>query len=72
MKLPPTLQLYIQKKETMININGFYFTDEYKDYEGCGNCEHQPEPLRMCEYGKNREVVEPICRMWERRSDECV
>ena len=54
----------------MININGFYFPDEYKDYEGCRNCKHQPEPLRMCEYGENRKVVEPICRMWERRSDE--
>ena len=53
----------------MIKINEFYYPDEYKDYQGCRNCKHQPEPLRMCEYGENREVVEPICTRWERRSD---
>lgn len=42
----------------------------FSDYEGCTNCKHQPEPLQMCEWGKKRNYVEPICSGWERRTDE--
>ena len=40
----------------------------FKDYKGCRNCKHQPEPLTMCEYGKNRTVVTLICHRWEKKS----
>lgn len=49
----------------MIEIHGRYYPDEYKEYAGCKNCEHQPEPLRMCEWGKRRNTVELICSRWE-------
>lgn len=39
----------------------------FKEYEGCRNCKHQPEPLQMCEYGKKRTYVELICRGWEKK-----
>lgn len=41
--------------------------DEYADYQGCRNCEHQPEPLRMCAWGERRDTVEPICTGWKLR-----
>lgn len=41
-----------------------------KDYKGCKNCKHQPEPLQMCEWGKHRKRVELICSGWERMKDE--
>lgn len=50
----------------MINIKGFYYPDEYKDYQGCKNCKYQPSPLEMCEWGKHRDRVEPICSRWKR------
>lgn len=39
----------------------------FKEYEGCRNCKHQPEPLRMCEWGKRRNYVELICSGWEKK-----
>lgn len=49
----------------MIEIHGRYYPDEYEEYAGCRNCKHQPKPLRMCEWGKRRNTVEPICSGWE-------
>ena len=46
---------------------GIMLVDEYADYQGCRNCEHQPEPLRMCEWGEHRSIVEPICTRWEKK-----
>lgn len=46
--------------------DGFY---QPKDYKGCRNCKHQPEPLRMCEYGENRNFIEIICSKWEKKDD---
>ena len=58
--------------------------DFFKDYKGCRNCRHQPEPLTMCDYGKRRTRVELICIGWEpkdgdtdgclmrRKGSECV
>lgn len=44
------------------------FMDKYfSDYEGCRNCIHQPEPLRMCEWGERRDYVELICSRWEKK-----
>ena len=58
--------ILIDRREwAMIEIHGRYYPDEYKKYAGCKNCEHQPEPLRMCEWGKRRNTVEPICSGWE-------
>ena len=42
----------------------------FKEYQGCKNCKHQPEPMRMCELGKRRDYVELICSGWERRQDD--
>ena len=36
-------------------------------YEGCRNCKYQPEPLRMCEYGENRDFIEIVCSKWEKK-----
>nr|MBQ4455301.1 hypothetical protein [Clostridia bacterium] len=47
---------------------GIMMVDEYADYQGCRNCEHQPEPLRMCEWGEYRSIVEPICTRWEKKT----
>jgi len=48
----------------------FEYMDKYfSDYEGCTNCKHQPEPLRMCEWGEKRDHVELICSGWERREN---
>lgn len=41
----------------------------FKDYNGCRNCKHQPEPLQMCEWGKRRTYVELICSGWEKREE---
>lgn len=49
----------------MIEINGRYYPDEYKEYVGCRNCKHQPKPLMMCEWGDGRDIVELICSGWE-------
>lgn len=42
-----------------------------KGYEGCRNCEHQIEPLRMCEWAEQDGdcIVHIICPMWEKRSE---
>lgn len=46
----------------------FEYMDEYSsDYEGCSNCIHQPEPMRMCEWGENRNYIELICSRWEKK-----
>ncbi len=36
-------------------------TEFFKEYKGCRNCIHQPEPLTMCDYGKNSPMVTLIC-----------
>ena len=46
---------------------GIMLVDEYADYQGCRNCEYQPEPLRMCAWGERRDRVEPICTGWKLR-----
>lgn len=46
--------------------DGFY---QPKDYKGCRNCKYQPEPLRMCEYGENRNFIEIVCSKWEKKYD---
>jgi hypothetical protein len=40
-------------------------------YEGCQNCEHQIEPLRMCEWAERGgdDIVHIICPMWEKRNE---
>lgn len=42
--------------------------ERMKEYGGCRNCRFQPEPLQMCEWGKRRTCVEPICSRWERKN----
>ena len=49
----------------MIEINGRYYPDEYKNYAGCVNCKYQPEPFRMCKWGEKKDIVELICSGWE-------
>ena len=44
--------------------------DFFKDYNGCRNCKHQPQPMQMCDYGKRRNRVELICSGWERKGGE--
>lgn len=39
----------------------------FKEYEGCRNCKHQPQPMQMCEWGKRRQCVELICSGWEKK-----
>ena len=41
----------------------------FKEYNGCRNCRHQPEPMQMCEWGKKRQCVELICSRWEKKDD---
>ena len=41
--------------------------DYFKDYKGCANCKHQPEPLRMCNWGRKRDHIELICSRWEKK-----
>ena len=41
----------------------------FKEYEGCRNCRHQPEPMQMCQWGKKRQRVEPICSGWEKKDE---
>ena len=41
----------------------------FKEYKGCRNCKHQPQPMLMCEWGKHRKRVELICSGWERRKE---
>ena len=57
-------------KEAAIEMIAEEFLERFKDYEGCTNCKHQPEPMRMCEWGERRDHVEPICSGWERRQDD--
>lgn len=37
------------------------------EYNGCRNCRNQPEPMKMCEWGKKRQRVELICSRWEKK-----
>ena len=39
----------------------------FKEYKGCRNCKHQPQPMQMCEWGKKRQRVELICSGWEKK-----
>ena len=41
-------------------------------YKGCRNCEHQIEPLRMCEWAERGGdgIVHIICPMWEKRKNK--
>ena len=41
----------------------------FKEYSGCRNCRHQPEPMQMCEWGKKRQRVELICGGWEKKDE---
>ena len=43
--------------------------DFFKEYNGCRNCRHQPEPMQMCEWGKKRQRVELICSGWEKKDE---
>lgn len=38
-----------------------------EDYNGCKNCKHQIEPLRMCEWAEQGGdgCVHVICPMWK-------
>ena len=49
--------------------DGFF---QPKDYEGCRNCKYQPEPLRMCEYGENRDFIEIVCSKWEKKMTDYI
>lgn len=49
--------------------NGFPMEDIFKNYNGCRNCEHQPAPLMMCDYGYNSDTVQIICKWWEEKYD---
>ena len=39
--------------------------DEYEEYAGCRNCQNQPAPLMMCEWGMHKMIVEPVCSGWK-------
>lgn len=41
-----------------------------KERKYCGNCTHQPEPLRMCEYGESQTNVFINCPYWEEKTKE--
>lgn len=41
-----------------------------KDYQGCRNCKHQPEPLQTCDWLKMQKSVVIICPKWELREDD--
>ena len=54
----------------MVVLWNRYYPDEYKDYHGCRNCKHQPEPLRMCEWGEKRSgPIELVCSRWEKEDE---
>lgn len=40
-----------------------------KGYKGCKNCEHQIEPLRMCEWAEQGGdgALHLLCPKWEKR-----
>lgn len=40
----------------------------FKDYKGCRNCKHQPEPLQMCDWRMQHANIDLICHGWEKRS----
>ena len=46
-----------------------YMNKNFSSYEGYRNCIHQPEPLRMCEWGEKRDHIELICSRWEKRKE---
>lgn len=41
-----------------------------KDYQGCRNCKHQPEPLQTCDWLKMQKSVVIICPKWELRGEQ--
>ena len=58
----------VQKGEKMISDGMVRGLREYfKEYKGCKNCKHQPEPLQTCDYGKRKRYVELICSGWEKK-----
>lgn len=46
-----------------------YMDEHFSNYKGCVNCKHQPEPLRMCDWGEKRDHIELICSRWEERNE---
>ena len=41
-----------------------------KNYQGCQNCKHQPEPLQTCDWLKTQNSIVIICPGWELKSSE--
>ena len=41
-----------------------------KNYQGCKNCKHQPEPLQTCDWLKMQKSVALICPKWELRGEQ--
>ena len=39
----------------------------FKEYEGCSNCKHQPQPMQPCDWVKKRKLAELICSKWEKK-----
>lgn len=59
----------VWEKEKMIADGMVRGLKEYfKEYNGCRNCKHQPQPMQMCEWGKKRQYVELICSGWEKKN----
>lgn len=63
------MTIAVTEKEKMISDGMVRGLKEYfKEYRGCRNCKHQPQPMQMCEWGKKRQRVEPICSGWEKKN----
>ena len=41
-----------------------------KDYQSCGNCKHQPEPLQACDWLKMQKSIVIICPKWELKGEQ--
>lgn len=41
------------------------------EYEGCGDCNHQPAPLETCEWLKHQKVVHKLCPRFEPKEGGC-
>lgn len=48
-----------------------YMRDYYAPdgYDGCSNCEHQPSPYNLCDYGKAHPSI-VVCPRWQTRITE--
>ena len=53
----------------MIEYRGWLFPDEYKDYNGCNNCQYQSIPLTACYRPRSISSVYPMCRFWKKRKE---